>query len=372
MYPILVFDDSLRYVAQIDDYEYLAWTRRWRRPHSFEIHINRHKNAADVLRPGHFVVMKRGNHFRIGRVEYCELGLDQTGKLSEIWRIAGKNVAGMFEARIALHGTDTGSGYDVQSGDAETVMRHYVAVNCITPSDPNRIIPGLTLGTYYARGPTVQYRARFQTVADILEEISYVSGLGYEVRFDLDTKRFVFDVLQGRDLTSSQTENPPVTFSPEFGNVQMLGYRYSTLDTRNVAYVAGQGEAAERMVIEVSDGTPVGFDRREILIDARDQETAEQLQQRGREKLAEYGEETIMEVEYLPGGPFAYGVDFDLGDVVHVRYPGIAGMDARIVEVVEQIDASGDRLKITFGSEWPDLIRIISREQKELSVEVRR
>src|SRR5690606_9932347 len=120
---------------------------------------------------------------------------------------------------------------------------------------------------------------------------------------------------------------------PEFGNVQMLGYRYSTLDTRNVAYVAGQGEAAERMVIEVSNGTPVGFDRREILIDARDQETAEQLQQRGREKLAEYGEETVMEVEYLPGGPFAYGVDFDLGDIVHVWYPGIVEMDARIIEV---------------------------------------
>lgn len=325
-----------------------------------------------MLQPGHFVIMKRGGKYRAGRVEYRELGLDQEGKLSETWKIAGKNISGMFESRIALNGTDTGSGYDERSGNAESLMRHYVTVNCIMPVDSNRTIPGLTLGAYYARGVTVQYRARFQTIADILEDVSYVSGLGYDVGFDLDTSQFVFDVLQGRNLTPTQTENPPVIFSPEFGNVQMIGYRYSMLDTRNVAYVAGKGEAATRMVAEVSNETIAGFNRREVLIDARDQETIEQLRQRGHEKLAEYGEETVMEVEYLPGGPFEYGTDFDLGDIVHVRYPNIASMDARIIEVAEQIDTSGDSLKITFGSEWPDLLRIINREQKKYSVEVRR
>lgn len=372
MYPVLIFDQNLQYVGQVDDYEYLSWTRKWRRPHAFELHINRYKNNVDKLQKGHFIVLYRGGKYRAGRIEHKELWLTQDGKLSETWKIAGKSVAGFFEQRLALHRTNTGSGYDEQSGDGESLMRHYVEVNCINPTDPNRVIPNLVLGVNLARGPQVHYRARFQTIAEVLEELSLVTGYGYEVRFDLDTKQFVFDVLEGRDLTPTQSQNLPVTFSPEFDNVKLLGYRYSELDSKTVAYVAGQGEAAERMVVEVADGVKSGFDRREILVDARDQATAEQLQQRGWEKLAEYAEAVAMEVEHMPGGPFTYLADFDLGDIVHTRYPEIGAMDARIIEVVEELDASGDRFKLVLGKEWPDLISVISREQKRLSLEVRR
>ena|SRR5690625_622716 len=369
---VLIYDADLRYVGMIDDYEYLSWTRKWRRPHTFELQINRYKNNANQLQAGYFVVVSRGGQYRAGRVEHRELGLDQEGKLSENWKIVGKSVSNTFEHRIAIHLTDSGNGYDEQSEVAEMLMRHYVDVNCIDPKDDTRKVPGLVLGTPYIRGPSLSYRARFQTVADILEELSYVSGLGYDVRFDLEQSQFVFDVLEGKDLTQSQTEHPPVTFSPEFGNVQMISYRYSELDVKNVAYVAGQGAAEEREVIEMSDGTQSGFNRREMLVDARDLETTAQLQQRGEEKLAEYASQLILEIKHLPGGPFTYMTDFDLGDIVHAVYPEIGSMDARIVEVVEQIDVTGDQYYITLGNEWPDIIGIMSREQRNNSVESRR
>lgn len=369
---VLIYDNNLNFIGMIDDYEYLSWTRKWRRPHTFELQINRYKNNANQLQAGYFVVVSRGGQYRAGRIEHREIGLDQEGRLSENWKIVGKSVANTFEHRIAIHLTGTGSGYDQQSSAAETLMRHYVDVNCINPADVNRAVPGLVLGTPYTRGPNLSYRARFQTIADILEELSYVSGLGYDVRFDLDQSQFVFDVLEGRSLTQSQSEYPPVTFSPEFGNVQMISYRYSELDVKNVAYVAGQGEAAEREVIEMSEGVQIGFSRREMLVDARDLETTDQLQQRGEEKLAEYANQLILEIKHLPGGPFTYMTDFDLGDIVHAVYPEIGSMDARIVEVVEQIDVTGDQYFITLGNEWPDIISIINRENKNNSLEVRR
>lgn len=370
--PILIFDTNMQYVTQIDDYEYLAWIRKWRRPHSFELHINRYKHNTEYLRKGYFIVINHVSGYRVGRIEHREITLDQDGKLSETWKILGKNISSFFESRLALHQTNTGSGYDVFIGTAEEAMRHYVNINCINPVDPNRVIPNLILGTNLSRGINVQYRARFQPIAQILEEISFISGLGYEVLFDIDDLKFVFEVLEGRDLTPGQSENPPVIFSPEFGNVKLLGYRDSELELKNVTYVAGQGEAAARMVIEVSEGNKLGFDRREVLIDARDLETTTQLEQRGRERLAEYSDEIVMEMEYTPSESFVYLIDFDLGDIVHTVYPGIGEMSARIIEVRESIDREGVNVTITLGNEWPDLVSVINREQKMLGLEVRR
>lgn len=369
--PILIFDRTLQYVGRIDDYEYLSWTRKWRRPHTFELHINRYKTNTQHLRKGNFVVMNHVTGYRVGRIEHREIGLDQEGKLSETWTILGKSISSYFESRLALHLTDSGSGYDVQSGAAEDVMRHYVNVNCISPTDPERVVPDLLLGTNLSRGGNIQYRARFQSIAEVLEDISYVSGLGYEVSFDMDNLKFVFEVLEGRDLTPSQSENPPVIFSPEFGNVRMLGFRESELELKNVAYVAGQGEAAARTIVEVGSENK-GFDRREILIDARDLETNAQLEQRGNERLAEYADELVMEVEYLPSESFMYLTDFDLGDIVHTVYPGIGEMDARIIEVTESVDREGVNINIILGNGWPDLVSVVSREQKMLGVEARR
>ncbi|MFA7461886.1 MAG: siphovirus ReqiPepy6 Gp37-like family protein, partial [Anaerovoracaceae bacterium] len=256
---ISIFDPNLNKLAEIDDYLYFAWRRKWRRPDEWQMEINRYARGTEYINPENLIVFQRTarsngtvTENRVGRIEYMELALGESGKLSENWKLRGGAYSGIFDHRIALHDTNVGTGYDVQSGAAETVMRHYVDANCISATDLDRIVPMLTLASDQARGPSVSYRARFQYISQILEELSIYSGLGYEVEVDFDAGQFVFTVYEGRNLSPDNGEgNSPVIFSPEFGNVKLLSYRYSVLDSKNVAIVAGQGEAADRLVIPV-------------------------------------------------------------------------------------------------------------------------
>ena len=134
-----------------------------------------------------------------------------------------------------------------------------------------------------------------------------------------------------------------------------------------MAVVAGQGEAADREIVEV--GTAAGWDRREVFVDARDLDATDALIARGGEKLAEVGETTTLEVEYIPTPTYRYGIDFDLGDIVSAEYPGIATMEARIVTVTEQYPSG--RIVLGLGKEWPDLISLVRAMRKE-NAEMRR
>jgi Siphovirus ReqiPepy6 Gp37-like protein len=374
MLPVLVFDNNLNYVAQIDDYEYFRWTRRWRKSHDWELQINRYKENSQYLKEDYFVVVERNGKFRAGMIEFKELQLNTGGKGSENWKISGRSLGGLFDQQLALHNVSSGNGYDEQNDAAEQVMRHYVNVNAINPMSLERTIPYLSLMPDLGRGTNVNYRARFQTLTELLEEISLRSGLGWETTFEIDQRRFLFEVLEGKDLSPGNlANNPPVIFSPEFGNIKEIGYRYSKVDSRNVCYVAGQGEAQNRVIQIVQDGAPVGLSRRETFVDARDLETNEQLIQRGQETLSELKSEISVEFQHLKGGPFTYLTDFDLGDIIHVEYPEIVSMDARIIEVTEEVTVeAGEIFTLGVGKEFPDLISVIKKQNRNYQTEVRR
>jgi hypothetical protein len=210
------------------------------------------------------------------------------------------------------------------------------------------------------RGGTTKQSARFDVLTDLLESICAASGLGYRGRWSWDDRRLYFEVLRGVDRSDS------VKLSPALGNCTITGYNESTSLAPSVAVVAGQGEAAARVVADVGTGDDlIGFARRERFVDARDLATAEELEQRGMEKLAEDGDTTTLEAEYIQTAMYRYGEDFDLGDIVHVEYPDIASMDARIVAITEEYAREGENITLTLGTEWPDLVSLIRARQKE-------
>ncbi len=122
-----------------------------------------------------------------------------------------------------------------------------------------------------------------------------------------------------------------------------------------------------REIVEV--GTATGWDRREVYVDARDLDATDALIARGGEKLAEVGETTTLEVEYIPTPTYRYMTDFDLGDIVSAEYPGVATMQARIVAVTEQYPSG--KIVLGLGKEWPDLISLVRALRKE-NAEMRR
>ena len=200
-------------------------------------------------------------------------------------------------------------------------------------TDTDRNFPLLYLETPDGERGVIKYDGRFQYISEICEEISLATGLGWDIVLDPTNKRMVFTIIEGLDRSWGNGVNSVVMFSPKFGNVRLISYLDSSINSKNVAYVAGQGEAEARDVdeIEYLGQTYTGMDRREFLIDARDLDDGDKMAQRGNERLAEFGEEKIIEIENLSTGPFSYGEDFYLGDIVTIDDPEIVSADLLLI-----------------------------------------
>lgn len=209
------------------------------------------------------------------------------------------------------------TAYDNKSGNAETVMKNYVNQNLVNPVDSRRKIPQLVIVPDKQRGIHMTYASRFKNTAEEMRTLSLTSGLGWDVTLDIANKQWVFDVVEGRNLTAGQPVNPPVIFSTQFESLKSLHYTQSELNYKNVAIVAGQGEGVERRVIEV--GNYAAINRHEVFIDARDVAEVDDNEQplpvdqiiqaltvRGQQQLYELLQEEYLEGQILTNSPFIY------------------------------------------------------------------
>lgn len=405
--PIRIFTPEIDLLSEIDNYQSLQFERNFFGVGQFELHINMYMYGAEYFQKGNIILLdKQAN--KAGLIRSKEITLDETGKASENYTIKGYTLDGLMNRRITVPPSDT--AYDRKSGDAETVMKHYVERHFVNPDDPKRKMPMLEIAPNKNRGGHVEYESRFKIVAEELETIGQLGNLGWNIFIDVVNKKLIFDVIEPKDLTQENEQgNSPVFFSPDFGTVQSQLFTDSDNDYRNYGYVGGQGEGIERKVVEV--GEAEGWDRIETFVDARDvgttgdeeeelteEEIEQQLIQRGKEKMREMERLLSFEAEILtpvtrthydyeheeflhpaqPNGytgkkvqqvtPFNYEEDFDLGDLVDVvnKKWGIT-MKAPIVIIKEIHETSGFRLEATFGEDRPTVITKIQREFDELN-----
>ena len=250
-------------------------------------------------------------------------------------------------------------------------MRHYVSNNCVNPLDasgnsaPNRAIPELVLeSTDGARGQSVSYSARLETILDILETVSSAGDIGWEVVFDRANADFVFTIVEGEDKTN-------VILKPEYHTIESLQYRDDRMNSKTFVYVGGSGEGASRTISSAYLGTaePSGFDRRELFVDLSNATTTEELTTAGASELINRSPSiSIAAVAASNATRYEYQVDYDLGDFVTVDFTGIATAQVRIVGVLDEVvrDDRGNVRKITLnmGTEPADIRRVIRRSAK--------
>ena len=248
MQPVRIIDTDFNLLAELDNYESLIWTRRWHKPGEFELHINANKQSTKHLQKGR--LMLAGS--KAGLILHRELAQGARGKGEEQVAVKGMSLAAIVGRRITI--PPAGYAYDRVTAPAETIMKGYVTRNCINPTDSKRIIPSLVVTTDQGRGAQITYQTRLKQLDEELEKLSLVSGLGWDVLLDWKNKKWVFDVLEGRDLTAGQSTNPPVIFSADFDAVKTQTFIESDIGHRNQAYVGGQGEGVERDIVEVGSG----------------------------------------------------------------------------------------------------------------------
>lgn len=378
---------------ETEDYISLQFRPKFYEIGTFELHINQYVEGAEFFQKNNLIMLdKRADKVMI--IKHREISLDETGRASENWKITGYTLDGVLNQRITIPPTHT--DYDRKSGDAETVMKHYVYRHFIDPDDPDRKIDFIEIAPNKHRGPHIQWESRYKNVGDEIVEISKTAGLGWTIYADMVRKKWIFDVIEPRDLTQDNPDgNPPVFFSPDFSTIKNQTFIDSEINYKNVAIVGGEGEGTERKIVKVGDGR--GLERLEVFVDARDiqsKQTNEDgnevtipeddvirlLIERGEKALStDYGKEFYLEAqiltptikdrrnEFAMATPFEYEKDFRLGDIVQVfNKSWNITMDAPITEFNEIYESSGFTLEAIFGEAVPTLISKIKREFDEL------
>ena len=364
---VYVLDDDRRPVAVIDAYEMFEWETRWREPDEWMVRANIHACGAEELARGTYIAAPLpSGETVVGIIEGRDLEMDGT-RDTEIVEVTGRCYGAFLDGRLAIMKTDAGDGYDtwnLTSGSAADAMVHYVWANCIGNDTDHpigwRVVPNLEIGTVPATTARVQYNARFQTLAEILSDIGIATGLGWRVPYHETADRFRFEPLVGRDRSDE------VLFSPTYESLERIGVSHSTRNSRSVALVAGQGEGAERARTIVylgqntdGGGPPFGLNVREMFVDARDIEDAGLLPERGFAKLAETPTEHAIGFDMLTGGPYDYPRDFRVGDMVRVEYNEWAHEVARVIACRQRWDETGRSVRVTVGTERPDVAHIL-------------
>lgn len=382
MKPIRVINEQFELLTEIDNYTSAIIERDWYGIGSLELEINKNIPGADLLQRGNILFLG-ANLDEAFIIRHREIRLDEEGRASEVWKIEAPSLKSILSQRLTV--PPSGTGYDRLTATAETVMKHYVANNVTDPEDIARRVDLVEIATDQSRGPSLEWRSRYKNLADEMASIGFVTGIGWNISLDIQNEKWVFDAKEGKDLTASQSENPPVIISPQFDSVKELEYLETELDFKNYAYVAGQGEGADRRVIpEGSSST--GLERYELFVDARDvteedddqnprpeQDVIDELKARGQRNLREHEQERYFNGQLLMKSPFEYQVDYDLGDIVTLQNKewGVT-MDARITIIREVYDADGMNIEAVFGNDQPNLITKIKEGFGQLSNEVRR
>lgn len=366
---LYVFDANLNRLGVIDVYTSCVIERHYRKLGSLNLIVNGSNDNLSLLQKGNIITksddLQRG--YIIETVQYTEAA----GK--EI-NIIATSLNKLLNRRIVL-------GQQEFNGNVENVMKSFVQVNAVNPSNTKRIIPNLQIGTNQGIAITTTEGTTNSYLGDYLYEIANKFDISFDILINISTKKFVFTTWQGVDRSTQQTANSRIIFSKEFDNVLSQNYIDSIADYKTTAIVAGEGEGAERVYLTVND-TPTGLNRYELPVDARDiqstytDETNTEvtltpaeyqtvLTERGKNKLSEYKSINTFESEVDPNAQFIYNVDYKLGDKVSVINNDLGiTMHTRIVSCIETYQRNGNSLQIDFGDNIPSFIDKVKRAVK--------
>lgn len=371
-------------VCEIKKYSSLQITNSWHGIGIMELHINRYIENADKLKSGYIIFP----HNRLNKgceIKERKVAVDENGKATEDWIITALPLKSWFGQNITMPPEDFAE--DSFSGDAESVMHHYAVSQAINPADPNNKLP-IVEGSNLGRGMQVEWQSRYKNLAGEMTEVSTLSGIGWNIDIDTENEEFVFNTYEGRDLTANQDIYPPAIFSTDFKTLKELSFVESSLNYKNVAVVAGQGEGIDRRIVLAGDLDAAGLDRHVLFVDARDisektdgrnpvplppEVIEEKLRNRGLQKLAEHRQELYLEGQVLSKSKLVYGIDYDLGDLVTLqkRDWGVT-TDVRITEVKEIYEPGNTGIELTFGNSRPTLISKIKEQLSGMRTEMTR
>lgn len=362
---IRFFNKDLEFIGEIDNFKSTVYVRRWETFGTFEIHLE--EDRPELFVEGYYILLNN-DAYRSGIIQYYKNDSDgYEPKSQKDIVIKGYSLLYLLYWRITVPPA-TNNGYRIWNNKPiEDIMYDLVNENAVNPSDSKRKIPQLTMGTSQHRGGKLTFQTRLKYLTDDLYTLSRQSGLGVSIKLDAVSKRFVFEVLEGRDCTYG-IENPrSYIFSKANNKVNKRTYTYSTIGAKNMAYIGGQGDGDDREIVTLHDEL-AGLERKEMFVDARDipEGQTDNLLDRGNTKL----EATKEVVSYeFDASTEDYGTLWDLGDTATFVDESGFIEDNRITEVREAYESSVLRIDPVFGHTEQTIVNNLHTNSVEMTNE---
>lgn len=370
IYDMQVENDKLRITLEAicDTFSSLIWDVRYYECGQFEVYIAATERNVDLFRKGKIIGRSDDKEY-FGIIEKVHLDTDTEN--GDYLTVSGRFLMSIFSRRI-IYPT---LSFTLQTAYSE-ILRTAVKNNCIAPADEIRIIPGLQLGTVSGDcwEQTASLQISYKNLMDWVYTICKVTGGTANLRLqetaaDSGLYTLQFELTEGVDRSTQQTENAHVIFSDGYNN--LLSYSHETDDTSfsNVAYVFGEGEGSARnhaMHPGSAAYQATGLERYEIYVDARDitrtitNENGETeiigytpylrlLMARGAEKK----QPVVVAEEFeivADNGQFQYVKDYFVGDYVTVQHGrfGMLRPKIQLTGMIESFDQNGRSLVPTF------------------------
>ena len=361
---LIVLDKNFDTLGSIPLFRTLIWIRRYEKAGCFELYSS--KDYFDLLNTGRYLY--RNDADELGMITEVNYTQDENGGREAYAK--GYFAEFLLGDRV-IHPTA------ILNGNIEDEMRKLVTAYAINPSDAKRAVKHLRLGKIFGVDKTLDAQITGDNLSEKLYDIGNAFEVSHRIRYDFQTNDLAFEVWQGKDRRDSQTENSWAIFSNSFYNIRNVVYNRNDISYKNFAYVAGAGEGAARIVVEVDARADPDEERKEIYVDARDLQQQDgngnvipldtykaQLVQRGKEKLAEYRKVETVEssVDYLAN--LVYKTDFDLGDLCTYVNTEINVMtDKRITEIMETYEGGATEITVTFGTDEVSTVHQLIRRE---------
>lgn len=347
---VTVLNTNLDAISIVDVYESFIWTDRYYEYGDFELFTSMTDTILNYIRQDYYLQSRESEHVMI--IEKIRINSDSEN--GNHITVTGRSLESILDRRIVW-------GQKTITGNLQNGIRTLLNENVISPADNTRKIGNFIFEASTDLAITslkidAQYTG--DNLYDVINKICSERNIGFKVTLN-NNKQFVFKLYAGTDRSYDQSVNPYVIFSPKFENIINSNYVESKSALKTVTLVGGEGEGSARKYTTVGWGS--GLNRRELFTDARDissdvgdgvvlsnAEYTAQLQQRGKEKLAENTDITSFEGQVETTVMFRYGEDFFNGDVVQIANEYGHETKARIVEIVMSEDEDGNSVYPTF------------------------
>lgn len=359
-------------IGGVNHFTSLIWPDKFNGYTSFELNAPVTQENKMLLKKDNIIWCGGEN---AAKIEIINCETNEEGE--KVFKIKGRTLEQILTTRI-IWGT-----YNSVGKNSSTIMYDIVNSQCVNPYDSVRKIPFLECANDNKLGKIISFQKTGGEVYDAIESIAKDSDLGFDILFKPKEKKLIFKVIEGVDRTIDKQANDGskvVLFSTELEDILSSSYYTNNEGVKTLAYVAGEGEGAERKYIISGNNASSGFLRKELYVDARDiqpeisnddgttttitdSEYNDLLNDRGNEKLAACDVVESFEASMRVVGDiqYVYGVDYFKGDTIIIQDDELGiQVNAKITEVSENYDDDYE-FEITFGYSQPTLVQKVKQ-----------